>query len=54
MTCVHHIKHAYTTKKQALTMASLGKKGYKGHPIVLRVYKCPVCHYWHLTKREVE
>ncbi len=42
-------KHTYPNRQRALYIAS---RSMKWHPEVkLRVYSCPNCHLWHLTKR---
>jgi hypothetical protein len=39
-------KHRYATRKAALGSASIFQRERK---IKLYVYKCPDCHYYHLT-----
>jgi hypothetical protein len=41
-------KHRYSTRKRALTAASIGgrKRG-----VALSVYKCELCKYFHLTSQ---
>lgn len=49
MTCVR--KQVYKSESHALVVASLRLRDEYG-PTQLRVYKCPDCGKWHLTKRE--
>ena len=45
--CRHSMKLCFATKKAALTRASLV---VAKHGLAIRVYKCPECRCWHLTK----
>lgn len=49
------IKTRYASKKDAQTACNArlnGRKGYRhNRPTDLRLYPCPICHGWHLTKQ---
>lgn len=51
--CGNGKKVRYTTRKKALKALNLtGTIAKKEHrPVVLRIYKCPYCQGWHLTKQ---
>lgn len=41
------------TAQTALNARMLGRSRQRhGRPTYLRIYPCPLCHGWHLTKKE--
>ena len=44
-------KTRYPDKRAAVSQKNLIERGHRGHhPGKLRVYPCPACRGWHLTK----
>ena len=43
-----HHKNRYATRKQAKGAAALA---FRDFGVECRAYKCPTCHYWHLTSQ---
>lgn len=47
-------KRQYKTEAEAAAEANRWMKKVGEHPKHLRIYKCPVCNWFHITKKEHE